>query len=251
MPPLTLRRLLPTAEAAVDAAAAYAYPDAAPWVRANMVSSVDGAAAFSGRVGALTAPVDQRLLGLLRELADVIVVGAGTIRAEGYGMVQVSPPLAEARRRHGQRPIPTFAVVSGRLDLDLTGRLFAEPATRPLLFTTARAPGERVAAAKQVADVVVAEADRVEPTALLATLAYRGLTRVLCEGGPHLLAEFMSADALDELCLAIAPRWTSGTALRIASGPQLPSPVPLRLAGLFEADGFLFTRYQRARDAPG
>ena len=69
--------------AETDLVAAYAMER--PALRVNFVASADGAATLDGRSGGLGNANDQHILGLLRQLADVLVVGAGTLRAEGYG----------------------------------------------------------------------------------------------------------------------------------------------------------------------
>lgn len=223
-----MRRLLPEPADDVDLASAYAYPPGATrWLRANMVTSADGAAAaHDGLSGALSSPADRAVFHLLRDLADVVVVGAGTVRAEGY--------------RPARLPI---AVVSGRLDLDLAGPLFTEAEHRTVVLTTASVPAERLAAARAAADVVVCGVDRVDPLLAVAALAERGHRRLLCEGGPRLLGQVAAAGLLDELCLTVAPLLASGEAPRVLFGPPLQPSAPLRLAHLLEEDGTLFARY--------
>lgn len=127
---LTLDVLHPEPTASVEAVDAYAWPRV-PWLRANMVASVDGAATLDGRVGTLTGPADQHLLLLLRAMADVLVVGAGTLRAEGYGALTVDPALAPLRRLEGMRPAPRLVVPTRSLDLDPSGPPSPRPSSRP------------------------------------------------------------------------------------------------------------------------
>ncbi|MDN5796503.1 MAG: pyrimidine reductase family protein [Intrasporangium sp.] len=244
---LSLKQIHPAPGRDVSAADAYARPDGvARHVCVNMVSSVDGAATIEGRVGALTGPADQELLGILRSLSDVLLVGAATVRAEGYGPVVTMPELAERRRTAGQEPAPRLAMLTRALDLDLASRAFTAAVARPVLITTERAAPERLAAARAVADVVIAGEESVDLRTALDVLADRGLPRILSEGGPRVLAQLFSDDLVDELCLAISPVVVSGAGQRIMSGPALPQPVPMRLAAAFEEDGFLFTRYLRS-----
>lgn len=232
--------------ALVDAADAYAYPDGdAPYLRVNMVSSADGAASLGGRVGALTGPADQQLLRLLRAMSDVLLVGAGTVRAEGYGPVRVSAEWQDRRTAAGRAPYPRLAVLTRGLTVDLDSPAFTEAPVRPLLITTEQAPTERVRDAAAVADVVVAGGRTVDLGTAVQALTERGLTRILSEGGPHVLGELYAEDLVDELCLAVAPMVTCGEELRITAGPALPSPTPLRLAHVLEQDDFLFLRYTR------
>src|SRR5256885_322788 len=130
----------------------YAYPTPGPWLRANMVASADGAAWRAGRTGPLGGEADRRLLSMLRALADVVVVGAGTVRIEGYGPVQRGPSWGNLR--DGRPPTPPLAVVSRSLDLDFDGPLFAEAHT--IVITCSAAPQDRMTVCRKVADVIVA-----------------------------------------------------------------------------------------------
>jgi riboflavin biosynthesis pyrimidine reductase len=242
---LTVNRLLPEPAGEVEAADAYAVPDDPRHVRVNMVSSVDGAATLEGRVGTLTGPADQRLLLLLRALADVLVVGAGTVRAEGYGPLSVDPALAPLRQAAGQSVAPRLVVPSRSLDVDLDGAAFTEAIEPPLVVTTRQAPSERVRAAQEVAEVVVLGDEKVDLASMLDLLTERGARRILSEGGPSVLAGLLAADLVDELCLAVAPVVTCGGESRITSGPLLPAPLPLHLAQVAEGEEFLFLRYTR------
>ncbi|GII80565.1 hypothetical protein Sru01_55470 [Sphaerisporangium rufum] len=240
-----MRRILPEPAGEADLAAAYAYPPA-PWLRLNMVAGADGGAWLAGVSEGLSGKADRRVFGVLRGLADVIVAGASTVRGEGYGPVR--PRRSWAALREGRPPTPPIAVVTGRLDLDLAGPLFTdpEPGVRPIVITTEAAPAERRAAAARHADVVVAGERRADPAVALAALHERGLTRVLCEGGPHLNGELLAAGLVDELCLTISPLLTGGDAARIVAGPD--APTPMRLSHVLAEDGFLFCKY--TREAP-
>jgi riboflavin biosynthesis pyrimidine reductase len=254
-----VRKIYPAVDdaggASVDLAAAYAYPpageDAAgggagqrpPWVRANMVASIDGAATLKGLSGGLSTDEDRKLFHLLRGLADVILVGAGTVRAEGYGPAR---PRAEwAGLRDGRPPSPPIAVMTRTLDLDVSGPMFTEAPrhARTMVLTTQAAPASRRERAARHAEVVIAGTSRVEPQMAIAALAGRGLRQILVEGGPHLLGELALAGLLDELCLTVTPILAGGDTLRIMAGAALLSPGKLRLAHVLEAAGSLFCRY--------
>ncbi|MDF5757892.1 pyrimidine reductase family protein [Spongiactinospora sp. TRM90649] len=221
---------------------AYAYPDR-PWLRVNMVASADGAAWTEGRSGGLSGPPDKRAFQVLRGLADVILAGAATVRAEGYG--PVAPRESWRESRAGRPPTPPIAVVTRGLDLDLGGDFFAgSPGTaRPIVITCEAAPLDRRQAASAVADVVVAGGDRVEMGRAVAALRERGHDRILCEGGPRLNAQLAADGLIDELCLTVSPLLLGGGAARVLDGPA--GRTPLRLADVLEEDGFLFTRYVR------
>ena len=244
---LTLDRLLPAPAEEVDAAAAYAYPDlrrGQVHLRANMVASIDGAAALEGRVGALTGPADQLLLRVLRSLSDVLLVGAGTVRAEGYGPVRTHPALRD-HRLPDQLAAPRLAVVTRTLDVDLGSPAFTEAPERPLVVTAAAADPARRAAAGEVADVVVAGEGSVDLGVAVDRLRERGLPRILSEGGPQVLGGLFAAGLVDELCLAVSPVVAGGAGSRITAGPALTPPRPLMPAAAYERDGFLFLRYLR------
>ncbi len=222
------------------------------WLRANMVSSLDGAGQHGGRSQPLSCAADMRIFGALRALADVVVVGAETVRQEGYRPARAREDFAARRALAGQGPAPVIAVVTARLDLDFSLPLFAAPVVPTLLITGAGAPADRVAAARQagVEVVVAGEGAGVAPQRVVRALAERGLTRQLLEGGPRLLGQFVAAGALDELCLTLSPMLTAGDAQRIAHGPVLPVPDRFRLVSVLEEEGFLFTRYRRADATP-
>ncbi len=229
----------PSAGPTADLSALYAYPEdlAGPFVRVNFVSSADGAVSVDGRSSELGSPADRRVFGLLRELADVVLVGAGTVRAEDY--------RGARRPTRGRDHPPPIAVVTGSADLDPAARLFTDTAVPPIVLTHASAPRERrerLAAAG--GDVVVLA--RLTPAAVLTELAARGLHRVLCEGGPSLFGDLVAADAVDELCLTVAPLLAGGTAGRIARGPAGGPTRAMELVGVLHADGFLLLRYRRA-----
>jgi len=258
-----MRRLYPAPPAdepldTLDALAdAYAYPETAetsetpgaPWLRANMVSSLDGAARHDGRSQALSSEADMRVFGVLRVLADAVVVGAETVRQEGYRPARVREAFAARRAAAGQSPAPAIAVVSASLDLDFSAPLFTAPVTPTLLLTGAGADAGRMAAAEKAGAVVViaGEGPGVDPARALAELSARGLRRLLCEGGPKLLAQFAAAGAVDELCLTLAPLLTAGGAPRIMNGTVIDVPERFRPVSILEEDGFLFTRYTRLR----
>jgi riboflavin biosynthesis pyrimidine reductase len=219
-----------------------------PWLRANMVVSVDGAASLVGRSGGLSGPADRLVFSVLRSLADVILVGAATARAEGYRPAAkraIWPVL-----RDGRAATPPIAVVTRELSLDPDSPLIAlAPAgSRTIVLTTAAAPGPRLAAVARHADVVVAGRDSLTPAAVLGALAERGFRRVLTEGGPSLLAQFTAAGLLDDLCLTISPLLEGGRAGRILTAPDGAggeTRARLRLAHVLEDQGALLCRYLR------
>lgn len=218
-------------------------PHKGPWVRFNFVSSLDGAATHEGRSGPLGNAVDQHVFSLLRRLADVILIGAGTIRAEGYGGELLSAESRQWRVEHDLPARPAFAVVSGSLDLDPESELFVQAPVRPLLLTTARADADRRRALEEVAEVVDAGEQWVEPAMIVEILTSRGLTQIHSEGGPTLLGSFEAAGLVDELCLTMSPILAGGTGKRVADHVAEHIPQAMRLAHILESDSMLLLRY--------
>ncbi|MGV9562321.1 pyrimidine reductase family protein [Streptomyces sp. NPDC003480] len=236
-----------------ELAAAYAYPEPGPggrepWLRANMVSTLDGAAQHEGRSQPISGTADMRIFGTLRGLADVVLVGAETVRQEGYRPARARAAFAEAREAAGQAPAPAIAVVSAGLDLDFSWPLFTSPLVPTLVLTGAAAAPDRVAAAERAGARVLIAGDGmgVDPARAVRALADLGMTRMLTEGGPRLLGQLITAGVLDELCLTISPMLTAGDAQRIAGGPSVAVPRRFGLVSLLEEEGFLFSRYCRA-----
>jgi riboflavin biosynthesis pyrimidine reductase len=246
-----VRQLFPSPDSAcqesvaLDLPALYAYPPG-PWLRGNMVASADGAASLGGVTEHLSSDADRRVFGLLRALADVVLVGAATVRAEHYGPARRSQLWSALRA--GRTPAPPIAVLSSRLDLDPASRLFteAEPDARTIVITTAQAPADSRAHLARHADVITAGEASVDLTAAVRALAGLGHQRVLTEGGPRLLAQLAAAGLLDELCLTTGPLLAGPGAGRIVSGDPFPAgPQPLTLAHVLEDGGFLLCRYTR------
>jgi riboflavin biosynthesis pyrimidine reductase len=185
---------------------------------------------------------DGRVFQVLRSLADVILVGAGTARAEGYGPALLDDELRAQRTARGQSVVPPIAVVTGSGNLDWSSPFFTEAEARPVIVTTrASDPGARKRA-EAVADVVIAGEDRVDPAEALRQLGRAGHRSVLLEGGPGLNADVVHAGLLDELCLTLSPRLVAGEGTRVLAGPELMPPLQLRVVHLLEEDGFLFAR---------
>lgn len=223
----------------------YAYPSPVPamgWVRATMVASLDGSATgpdgLSGSIGCLP---DRIVLSILRCLADVVVVGAGTARAERYGPIKVMPPMTERRRRSGQGSTPPLALVTRSGELPQAPGLFG-PSGSALVITCAAADVAGLRRRVGHDRVLVAGEDEVDPGIAIAHLAARGLRRVLVEGGPRLLGRTIAAGRLDELCLTYSPVLVAGAGPRIAVDDET-TYLRLRAAHLVEADGLLLGRW--------
>jgi riboflavin biosynthesis pyrimidine reductase len=229
-------------------ALAYAYPQLSEeqsWVRANFISTLDGAAAGDdGRSGSINTGADRDVFGLLRALSDLILVGAGTARTEGYRRATVRAPWQDLRE--GRPAHPTMAVVSRSGDVPPGLSQARKDSGEIVLITCKRAGAEAIDLARSTLgeNHVIVEGDvSVDLAAAISALAVRGLRRVLCEGGPHLMRDLTASGHLDELCLTIAPTLVAGDHPRITAGAAVTANLVLRL--LIESQGTLLGRWTR------
>ncbi|MEQ4719858.1 pyrimidine reductase family protein [Nonomuraea sp. B19D2] len=236
-----MRRIYPDIQDNPDIVQAYAYPEDRPWLRLNMVASADGAAWLKGRSGGLSSKGDKRIFQVLRGLSDVVLAGAATVRTEGYGPVKPRDSWAEIRA--GRPEVPPIAVITRSLDFDLDDALFTDARSRTIVITCEAAPHERRKKAAKRSDLIVAGDEGVDMRRAVAELHERGLTRILCEGGPRINAQLSADDLVDELCLSISPMLVGGGAARIVNGE--PAQVALGLSQVLEEEGVLFCKYTR------
>lgn len=233
-----LHRVWPHAEADLDDDTLVAeLRTGEPVLRVNFVASVDGAATHNGLSGGLSDDADKRYFELLRRASDVVLVGAGTVRAEGYGPLRVSDESVRWRVANGLGEHPVFAIVSRSLDLDPA--IVRDAPVRPVLLTVQDATVPDTLAG---ADVVVAGDGRVEGPRVIAALAERGLGTVLCEGGPHLFGSLLTDVVVDELCLTVSPVLEGGPGPRITAG--LGQRKELELASILRSNSTVLLRYR-------
>ena len=229
-----------------DLAHLYVMPEPPPgrsaFLRTNFIATLDGAAQGpDGRSGSINNATDRALFALQRALADVVLVGAGTVRAEGYGPAAVDPLYAAARAGAGHEVAPPpIAVVSGRLDV---GEAVLADA-RTIVVTTAAAPRARRDELSERVDVAVCGDDELDLAAVLDALADRGHRRILCEGGPMLVGGLAAAGLLDEVCLTLAPFLRGGEAERMLRTDVLAPMSRWAPASLIlDEDGYLLGRW--------
>lgn len=212
-----------------------------PWVRANFVTTVDGAAAGpDGRSASINTDADFVVFELLRAQCDVVLVGAGTVRDEQYTALTSGDRWASLCGGRG----PAIAVVSRRGDLPARVTEPRESAGPVLLVTCSAAPRTALDSARERIgedNVLVHGEDSVDLGGALEDLAGRGLRRVLCEGGPSLLGDVLRAGRLDELCLTISPLVVAGDQLRVVTGPDVR--VDAEPVLLVEEDGTVMGRW--------
>lgn len=219
-------------------------------LRVNFVSSVDGGVSAGGKSRGLQTPGDNKVFAALRDLADVVLVGSGTATAEGYGAVTFSERRRAVRREYGLAETMPVAVLSRSLRLDPASGLFtdAQPGARTIVLTSRSADADRRRALEQVADVVDCGDDSVDAATARAALEARGLTRILCEGGPSIFADFAAAGVVDELCLTLSPLLVGPGPGRIVGGSEWGDVLRLRLSSLLAEDDALFCRYSAVHD---
>lgn len=221
----------------------YRYPPGRKWLVVNFVSSADGAVEYGGTAAALSTPADQRILHLGSDLADLVLVGAGTAAIEGFSGFHYDTRAATVRKRHGLTELATTAVVT-------TGDL---PATSPVI-TDAEVPTiviaprttateSRLAWEDAGATVLLAGNDRVDLAAAIDQLVEHGYHRIDCEGGPQLFASLLAAGVVDELRLTVSPVLVAGNAGRITRDIGI-DPTRLDLQSVIAADGALLIRYR-------
>jgi len=212
-------------------------------LRLNMVASADGAATDErGRTADLGGRGDLLVFRALRAHADAILVGAGTVRAEGYGPHRLTRALEQRRTADGRDTPAAIVVVTATLDLDLAAPLFTQAVTPTVVLTCAAAPAERRKAAAAAGRLLVVGEQRVDLARGIALLRSElGAEQVLCEGGPNVNGQLLAAGLVDELCLTLAPALFGGGGPRIVQG--LGTRVSLELIAVCECDGELYVRY--------
>jgi len=213
-----------------------------PHAAANFVASADGRAALHGRSGALGDNGDHAIFQGLREQADAVLAGTGTLRSERYGRIIRDPRRRARRAERGARPEPLASTVTRSGDLPTDIPIFAEPEARIVVFTAAEIDLRDCVA--QI-DLV-----RLDPGELTLTTVLRRLRHdydvrfLLCEGGPTLFGSLLREGVVDELFLTIAPRLAGGgTGPTIAGGPELDPARRLGLKWVLGRAGSLYVRY--------
>jgi riboflavin-specific deaminase-like protein len=239
-----MRRLYPT-EGQVEGAAALEddyLVTSDRHLRANFVISLDGMVELNGRSSSLSGEADRAAFLAMRAVADVILVGAGTVRKEHYGPVRLDAAAEGRRRARQQAPVPALAIMTNRANLDPSARVFTGDA-KVLLLTSGAAARQRPDLAN-VAEVIVCGDGMVDPRTALEELYARSLSRILCEGGPTLFRTLLTAGLVDELCCTTSPHLAGAGHRGLLGEQSISAPVSLGLTAVLEGDGMLLARYQ-------
>jgi riboflavin-specific deaminase-like protein len=210
-----------------------------PYVYVNMIATVDGRAAIDGRSAGLGDEADLEHLLELRAISDAVLIGTGTLRAEGYDRLVRSDERRARRRAAGLSEDPLAVVYSRRFDIPWDAGLWQAPEQPVLVYT-------EVEAAEAPAVPAPVEIVRVRGlTEMLADLRARGIRALLSEGGPTMHGALHAAGVVDELFLTVAPLITGDDEPAIVAGGRLPEPVELELLWVERAGSEIFLRYGR------
>jgi riboflavin-specific deaminase-like protein len=216
-----------------------------PRLVTNFALTVDGQATIAGRSGPIGSATDTEMLVALRTRVDAVMIGAGTMRAERYGRVVGDPAKRDRRRSEGLAEDPLMVIVSGRLDLPWDAPLFTEGHGEVLICTASEVePPE-----SETPVEVVRQPAGIDLGALMTHLrTARGVRALLCEGGPHLHAQLIEAELVDELFVTQAPKLAGGDGLGLVAGLAARER-QLEVAWLLfdESTGELFARYRVSR----
>jgi riboflavin biosynthesis pyrimidine reductase len=232
---------------------------------ANFVSTIDGVVALeegkaaSGGIISGRNEADRFVMGLLRAFADAVVVGAGTVRAEG-GRALWTPdyifPAAAAgyvalRAALKRADAPELVIVSGRGDLDPSERALERGA---LVLTTRSAEGGlrgRLPSASRV--LAIADGPRLEVGDVIGAIRSQGHKTILTEGGPTLFGQLVKARLAEELFLTMAPTLAGrrgDESFSLIQGVDFGRELRrANLQSVRRSEDFLFLRYQLARAA--
>ena len=208
-----------------------------------MLTTLDGAiAGADGLSGSISSATDRLIFSEVRRLADAVLVGAGTIRAERYNPLKAKPEYQEARAAAGLQPASVVVIVSRTLDLPWQDPLFHESSQQPIVLTTTHdSSSHELNRAQAHADVQ--QIPDLEARTIIGAMHARGLSRIVCEGGPSLLTQMAAADLIDEYDITLAPI-LAGNGHGIVNGP-LGEVKRLHLAHAITDEGFVFTKYVR------
>lgn len=213
-----------------------------PWVMLNIVESIDGATAVDGGASGLNDADDRELFLSLRAVADVVMNGAETVRAENLGPVELNDDMESRRSEAGIHTPPKMVILSRSLSLDPGQRVFSDPGRRPTIITGSDGDSDRLEALGQVAEII--QIEKLDGAGIVDALGDASV--ILCEGGPTINSQLIEAGVVDEVNLTISPVLALGESKRVASGPTMGSLTPMELDRTLLGDRSLFLRFVRS-----
>lgn len=217
-----------------------------PYVSVNMAISLDGKISTRTREQiTLGTRHDRHLMDVLRARADAVIVGAGTVRHDGFPVVVRDDDVRRRRTGRGRAAHPVNVVLSRGLDLPMSRPIFTRDGIRRIIYTTRAAPAVRIRRFEKIAEVVVLPTKSIPPRAVLKDLGARGMKRVLMEGGGELHFAFARAKVVDEIYVTITPRLIGGDAPSLLDGRGFlkKDHLKLKLVSSRRVDDELFLRY--------
>lgn len=232
--------IFPLSGGDVDLVDAYAYAST-PWLRINMVSSLDGVIERNGTARDLSSDADRKVFHVMRSLADVVLVGAGTARRENYGPILFNDDVVAQRRARGQSDHIPVAIVTRSCAFDWSHKIFTESVVTPLIYTVDEKAHEH--SERNDCEIVGVGENDVDVSRVRADLYERGLTRVLCEGGPSLNETLLQSGLVDELCLTLSPQLAGHDDKSISGSHSFDVPSRCELTQIIHHEGDLFLRY--------
>ncbi len=211
-----------------------------PWVMLNMVASIDGATALKGGATALNDEDDRLLFLALRSVADVVMMGAQTVRSEKLGPIRMSSEMMERRNAAGFDGPPRLVILTRSGKIDPGHRVFSDRANRPLVVTSSNP--DDLGQLRDVADVI--QASDMSGAGIIDVFGEAGV--VLCEGGPSVNSQLIADRVVDEINLTLSPLFALGESKRVASAPdELDPPTEMSLDRVLRGERSLFLRYVR------
>lgn len=243
----TIQQLFPNSLTSIDLDFAYSLDESfenLPFLRINMVSSLDGVTVIDGKSESLSGPADKAVFRTLRQMSDVILVGAETFRVEEYRPINFDKSTINKRLARGQKGNPPIAIVTKNAHLDFDSPLFNSSQVRNIILTSDQGAknirGNNKF--KDSAEIVVCGEEEVDLKYAKSELGSLGYNHILCEGGPSINAQLLALDVVDEVCLSISPVIVQGKGLRIFEGDELKVPSRFQTTHIFQGDGFIFLR---------
>ncbi|MFN8016325.1 MAG: dihydrofolate reductase family protein [Acidimicrobiia bacterium] len=236
-------QIWPTFIENIDLDIAYEVPESKnKFLRINMVESLDGVFTIDGRAKKLSSDIDRKTFQIMRQHADVLLVGADTVRKENYSAPKFNDEIKQKRKSKGISPHLPLALISSTANFDFESALF-QGDEKTIIFTTNEAVSNHIEHHK-IAEFIGCGKDKVDLSNAVNVLIEKGYKNILCEGGPTINAQLLENNLIDELCLAISPQIVQGTTPTIFNGPVLNNPAKCKPTHMFTQDDFLFMRYR-------